>query len=73
VLGASNGISGTVVTITGSGFSSKANITLYFGTTVVNSTTMNAKFGPTTTGGALPAGLTFWFLQSLQASILLPL
>jgi len=58
-LGVSNGISGTVVTITGSGFSGKANFTLYFGTTVVNSTTMNAAFGPTTTGGALPAGLTF--------------
>jgi hypothetical protein len=58
-LGASNGVSGTVVTITGSGFSGKADVTLYFGATVVNSTTMDANFGPTTTGGALPAGLTF--------------
>ena len=59
VLGAPNGISGTVVTITGSGFSGSANITLYFGSTVVNSTTMNAAFGKTTSGGALPTGLTF--------------
>jgi len=58
-LGAATGVAGAVVTITGSGFSGKANITLYFGTVVVNSTTMNANFGPTTTSGALPSGLKF--------------
>jgi hypothetical protein len=58
-LSVSTGIAGDIVTVTGSGFSAKANITLYFGTTVVNSTAMNAAFGPTTTGGALPANLKF--------------
>jgi hypothetical protein len=58
-LGAADGVAGDVVTITGSGFSSNANITLYFGTTVVNSTAMDDNFGPTTTAGALPAGLEF--------------
>jgi len=58
-LSVATGIAGDIVTVTGSGFSSKANITLTFGTTVVNSTAMNAAFGPTTTGGALPANLKF--------------
>jgi hypothetical protein len=58
-LSVGTGIAGDVVTVTGSGFSAKANITLYFGTTVVNSTAMNAAFGPTTSGGALPANLKF--------------
>jgi hypothetical protein len=58
-LGAINGVAGTVVTITGSGFSGNANITLYFGTTVVNSTAMDSNFTHTTAGGALASGLTF--------------
>jgi hypothetical protein len=58
-LGAATGIATDIVTVTGSGFSASANITLSFGTTVVNSTAMNSAFGPTTTAGALPAGLTF--------------
>ena len=58
-LGASNGVAGAIVTLMGSGFSGKANITLNFATTAVNSTSMNAGFGPTTTAGAIPAGVTF--------------
>jgi hypothetical protein len=58
-LSATTGIAGNVVTITGSGFSARANITLYFDTTVVNSTAMNAAFGPTTSAGALPTNLKF--------------
>jgi hypothetical protein len=59
-LGVGTGIAGDIVTITGSGFSAGANVTLYFGTTAVNNTA--AGFGPTTNppvGGNLPAGLTF--------------
>jgi peptidoglycan hydrolase CwlO-like protein len=58
-LGVSNGVAGAVVTITGSGFSGNADITLYFGTTVVNSTAMDSNFTQTTAGGDLAAGLTF--------------
>jgi hypothetical protein len=58
-LGASTGVAGAIVTITGSGFSTLSNITLYFGSTSVNATTMNTGFGPTTSIGALPAGLKF--------------
>jgi hypothetical protein len=58
-LGALNGVAGAVVTITGSGFSGYANISLYFGTTVVNSTAMDPNFGHTSLFGALPSGLTF--------------
>jgi len=59
-LGLGTGIAGDIVTITGSGFSAGADVTLYFGTTAVNDTA--AGFGPTTVtpvGGNLPAGLTF--------------
>jgi len=45
-LGASSGVAGDIVTITGADFVGGADITLYFGTTIVNSTTMNAAFGP---------------------------
>ena len=58
-LGAANGVAGAVVTITGSGFSGNANITLYFATTVVNSTAMDSNFSRTSAGGALATGLTF--------------
>jgi hypothetical protein len=58
-IGATTGVAGAIVTITGSGFSSLSNITLYFGSTSVNATTMNTGFGPTTGAGALPAGLMF--------------
>jgi hypothetical protein len=54
-LSASSGVAGTIVTVSGSGFSGSANITLYFGSTIVNSTTMNAAFGPTTIVGAFSA------------------
>jgi len=60
VLGVGNGIAGDIVTITGSGFSAGADVTLYFGSTSVNNTA--AGFGPTTVTpvpGNLPAGLTF--------------
>jgi hypothetical protein len=59
-LGVGTGIAGDIVTITGSGFSAGADVTLYFGTTAVNSTATG--FGPTTVtpvAGNLPAGLTF--------------
>ncbi|PVX23637.1 MAG: hypothetical protein CW691_10110, partial [Candidatus Bathyarchaeum sp.] len=46
-LGATTGVAGTVVTINGFTFSRYATITLYFGTTVVNSTAMDSRFGPT--------------------------
>ncbi|MFA5364418.1 MAG: hypothetical protein WC325_04465 [Candidatus Bathyarchaeia archaeon] len=62
VLGASSGYVGDVVTISGSGFSSGATITLYFNDIIVNSTAMDSHFGPTRTGafaGQLPSGLTF--------------
>ena len=58
-LDSSSGVAGKIVTLSGSGFSGKADITLYFAATAVNSTTMNAGFGPTTTPGGIPAGVTF--------------
>jgi len=42
-----NGIAGATIGITGTGFSAGANITLYFGSTVVNSTALGTGFGPT--------------------------
>ena len=48
----SNGVVGTVVLISGTGFSGSASITLTIGTTVVNSTALDSRFGPTTAGGA---------------------
>jgi len=57
VLGTDTGIAGDVVTITGTGFVGGADITLYFGTTVVNSTDMDDRFGPTNDGWyTFPAG-----------------
>ena len=50
-LGAPSGIVGAVVTISGAGFSSSANITLSIGTTVVNSTATDSRFGPTSITG----------------------
>jgi flagellin-like hook-associated protein FlgL len=47
VLGASSGIAGQVVSITGSNFVNMADITLYFDGTIVNSTSMGTGFGPT--------------------------
>lgn len=51
-LGVAAGIPATVVTIAGTDFSPSANITLSFGTTVVNSTATDKRFGPTDTTGA---------------------
>jgi len=45
-LGATSGIAGDVVTISGSGFVMMASITLYFDSTIVNSTDMGTGFGP---------------------------
>jgi len=53
-LGATSGIAGNVVSISGQDFVGGASITLYFGTTVVNSTDMDARFGPTS---YYPAGV----------------
>jgi len=58
VLGATSGVAGTVVTITGAGFSSSASITLYFGTTVVNSTALDSRFGKTSSGGTFSEDFT---------------
>ena len=58
------GASGTVVTIStvaGFPFSSDAEISLYLGTTLVNSTADDDRFGPT--GGAGPAAGTFTDLE----------
>jgi hypothetical protein len=57
VLTPTNGVAGDTIGITGSGFSADAAVTLLFGTTTVNDTSMD--FGPTTSAGDLPAGLTF--------------
>ncbi len=57
-LGATSGISGAVVTITGSGFSGAASITLYLGTTVVNSTALDSRFGKTSSGGTFSEDFT---------------
>jgi hypothetical protein len=51
-LGAAEGVAGAVITISGASFSSLAGITLYFDDTVVNSTTLDSKFGPTGFTGA---------------------
>ena len=56
-LGAPNGFAGNVVSVIGSGFSGSASVTLYFGTTIVNSTSTG--FGPTSAAGALPDGSSF--------------
>jgi archaellum component FlaC len=47
VLGATTGIAGQVISITGSSFVGRADITLYFDGTIVNSTDMGTGFGPT--------------------------
>jgi len=52
VLGATSGVVGAVVTISGAGFSAGANITLIIGTTIVNSTQSDDRFGPTGSFGA---------------------
>jgi len=45
-LGATSGLAGDTVTISGANFVMMSDITLYFGTTVVNSTDMDDRFGP---------------------------
>ena len=57
-LGATTGVTGTVVTISGSGFSGLATITLYFGTTVVNSTALDSRFGKTGFTGSFSEDFT---------------
>jgi len=47
LLGASSGVAGDTVTISGENFVPSSDITLYFGSTVVNSTDMDDRFGPT--------------------------
>jgi len=58
VLGATSGVAGVVVTISGAGFSSFSNITLYLGTTVVNSTATDSRFGPTSGTGTFSEEFT---------------
>jgi hypothetical protein len=53
-----SGVAGAVVTISGAGFSTKDNITLSMGTTTVNSTATDARFGPTSATGTFTS-LTF--------------
>jgi hypothetical protein len=57
-LSASSGIAGVVVTLTLANFDSKANVTLSFDTTVVNSTAADSRFGPTATDGTLVTEFT---------------
>jgi hypothetical protein len=63
-LGATSGIAGDVVTITGANFVGRASITLYFGSTVVNSTDMDSRFGP--------AGYTGSFSENFVVPSLTP-
>jgi len=51
-LGAGSGVAGDTVTITGADFVMFSDITLYFGTTVVNSTDMDDRFGPCSVFGS---------------------
>jgi hypothetical protein len=51
-LSATSGVAGAVITISGTGFSALANITLTLDSTVVNSTSMDDRFGPTSVLGA---------------------
>jgi len=64
VLGATSGVAGAVVTISGSGFSGLANITLTIGTTPVNSTAADSRFGPT--------GVTGTFSEEFTVPVLTP-
>jgi hypothetical protein len=67
------GVAGTVVTIstvTGFPFSANANITLYLGTVVVNSTQLDDRFGPTVAFG--PAAGTFTNLEFTVPTTLTP-
>jgi archaellum component FlaC len=57
-LGATSGVAGAVVTISGADFSGSANITLYFDTTVVNSTALDSRFGPTGFTGSFSEDFT---------------
>ncbi len=54
-LSAASGIPGAVITVTGAGYVARANVTLTFGTTVVNSTATDSRFGPTDAAGAFSA------------------
>ncbi|MEM3881033.1 MAG: hypothetical protein QXD19_04730 [Candidatus Bathyarchaeia archaeon] len=54
-LSATSGVAGAKVTVTGSSFSGSANVTLYYGATVVNSTATDARFGPTNISGSFTA------------------
>ncbi|MCW4017887.1 MAG: hypothetical protein NWF00_04305 [Candidatus Bathyarchaeota archaeon] len=49
---------GTVITITATGFSDNADVTLLFGTTEVNSTATDDRFGPTDDTGEFTAEFT---------------
>ena len=54
-LSASSGVVGQVITVTGTNFVAGSNVTISFGTTVVNSTATDSRFGPTSATGALTA------------------
>ena len=54
-LSTGSGSSGSVVTVTVAGFVARANVTLTFNTTVVNSTALDSRFGPINDSGALSA------------------
>ena len=57
-LGATSGILGANVTITGAGFSGLATITFTLGTTVVNSTALDDRFGKTSSSGTFSESFT---------------
>jgi len=51
-LSTASGVAGAVITISGTGFSPSAKITVTLGTTIANSTDLDARFGPTNFFGA---------------------
>jgi len=53
-----SGAPGKVIAITGQDFCAGANITLYFGDTIVNSTALDSRFGPTDENGDFDAEFT---------------
>jgi hypothetical protein len=69
-LGATSGIAGDTVTIIGGNFTMASGITLYFGTTVVNSTSMDGRFGPPSFGGSW--GMSWGFSENFVVPTIAP-
>jgi len=54
-LSAASGVAGALITVTGAAFDASANVSISFGSTVVNNTATDSRFGPTNAAGALSA------------------